>query len=90
VWVSKASYRSGCPVAAAARSAASAASLCASRGSANVRQPGSHRMPKSHFTIIRAKFDLPAGVTAPQTYVYHCHIVEHEDNDMMLAFTVTP
>ena len=43
-----------------------------------------------YFTTIRAKFDLPDGVTAPQTYVYHCHIVEHEDNDMMLPFIVTP
>ena len=41
------------------------------------------------YTTIRAKFDLPAGVTAPQEYVYHCHIVEHEDNDMMRPFTVT-
>jgi FtsP/CotA-like multicopper oxidase with cupredoxin domain len=31
-----------------------------------------------------------AGVTAPQTYVHHCHIVEHEDNDMMLPFIVEP
>jgi spore coat protein A len=42
-----------------------------------------------YFTTIRAKFDLPAGVTAPQTYVHHCHIVEHEDNDMMRPFIVT-
>jgi spore coat protein A len=42
-----------------------------------------------YFTTIRAKFELPTGVTAPQTYVYHCHIVEHEDNDMMRPFTVT-
>ena len=42
-----------------------------------------------YFTTIRAKFDLPANVKAPQTYVYHCHIVEHEDNDMMRPFTVT-
>ena len=41
------------------------------------------------FTTIRAKFDLPTGVSAPQTYVHHCHIVEHEDNDMMQRFTVT-
>ena len=41
------------------------------------------------FTTIRAKFDLPNGVSAPQTYVHHCHIVEHEDNDMMQRFTVT-
>jgi spore coat protein A len=43
-----------------------------------------------YFTRIRARFDLPAGVTAPQTYVHHCHIVEHEDNDMMRPFTVIP
>jgi spore coat protein A len=41
-----------------------------------------------YFTTIRAKFDLPTGVTAPQSYVYHCHIVEHEDNDMMRPFEV--
>jgi spore coat protein A, manganese oxidase len=41
-----------------------------------------------YFTTIRSKFDLPAEVSAPQKYVYHCHIVEHEDNDMMLPFTV--
>jgi spore coat protein A len=43
-----------------------------------------------YFTRIRTKFDLPTGVTAPQTYVHHCHIVEHEDNDMMRPFTVIP
>jgi len=29
-------------------------------------------------------------VTSPQTYVHHCHIVEHEDNDMMRPFIVEP
>jgi len=43
-----------------------------------------------YFTTIRARFDLPTGVVAPQTYVHHCHIVEHEDNDMMQPFTVVP
>jgi spore coat protein A len=43
-----------------------------------------------YFTTIRAKFDLPETVNAPQKYVYHCHIVEHEDNDMMRPFTVEP
>jgi spore coat protein A, manganese oxidase len=43
-----------------------------------------------YFTTIRAKFDLPTGVTAPQSYVHHCHIVEHEDNDMMRPFEVLP
>jgi spore coat protein A len=42
-----------------------------------------------YFTTVRARIELPAGVTAPQTYVYHCHIVEHEDNDMMQPFIVT-
>jgi spore coat protein A len=42
-----------------------------------------------YFTTIRARFELPHGVTAPQSYVYHCHIVEHEDNDMMRPFMVT-
>jgi spore coat protein A len=43
-----------------------------------------------YLTRIRARFDLPPGVTTPQSYVYHCHIVEHEDNDMMRPFTVEP
>ena len=43
-----------------------------------------------YFTRIRAKFELPTGVAAPQNYVYHCHIVEHEDNDMMRPFVVVP
>jgi spore coat protein A, manganese oxidase len=47
------------------------------------------RADPGYFTSIRARFDLPAGVPAPQTYVYHCHILEHEDNDMMRPFTVT-
>jgi len=42
------------------------------------------------FTIVRDRIELPAGVQAPQSYVYHCHIVEHEDNDMMQSFTVLP
>jgi spore coat protein A, manganese oxidase len=43
-----------------------------------------------YFTTVRAKFDLPEGVTAPQKYVHHCHILEHEDNDMMQSYVVTP
>jgi spore coat protein A, manganese oxidase len=42
-----------------------------------------------YFTIIRAKFDLPSGVLPPQTYVHHCHIIEHEDNDMMRPYYIT-
>jgi FtsP/CotA-like multicopper oxidase with cupredoxin domain len=33
-------------------------------------------------TTIRAQFDLPG------LYVWHCHIVEHEDNEMMVPFCV--
>jgi spore coat protein A len=40
-------------------------------------------------TIVRARFDLPSGVSGPQSYVHHCHIVEHEDNDMMRPFVVS-
>jgi spore coat protein A len=43
-----------------------------------------------YFTRIRAKFDLPMDVFPPQKYVHHCHIVEHEDNDMMRPYTVVP
>jgi spore coat protein A, manganese oxidase len=46
-------------------------------------------------TRIRARFELPdegaielpPGVDNPQ-YVWHCHILEHEENDMMRAFEV--
>jgi spore coat protein A, manganese oxidase len=44
-----------------------------------------------YFTTIRMRFDLPAEAIAQQKdqhYVHHCHIVEHEDNDMMRPFIV--
>ena len=48
-------------------------------------------------TVVRAKFSLPstalngAGkLKKPQKYVHHCHIVEHEDNDMMERMVVVP
>lgn len=41
-----------------------------------------------YVTRIRARFALPSGVAAPQTYVHHCHIVEHEDNEMMRPYEV--
>jgi FtsP/CotA-like multicopper oxidase with cupredoxin domain len=47
-------------------------------------------------TRIRQKFDLPedaegSPLNSPQRqYVYHCHILEHEDNDMMRPFEVVP
>jgi spore coat protein A, manganese oxidase len=43
-------------------------------------------------TRIIQKFDLPRGVPipahAPLRYVWHCHILEHEDNDMMRPYDV--
>ena len=36
---------------------------------------------------IVVRFDLPAGKEAP--YMYHCHILEHEDSGMMGQFTVS-
>jgi spore coat protein A len=35
-----------------------------------------------------AKFDLPPLTTLPAEYVYHCHILEHEENEMMRPFQV--
>jgi FtsP/CotA-like multicopper oxidase with cupredoxin domain len=36
---------------------------------------------------ILVRFDHPATPEAP--YMYHCHILEHEDSGMMGQFTVT-
>jgi FtsP/CotA-like multicopper oxidase with cupredoxin domain len=48
-------------------------------------------------TVVRAKFALPSTalnktgqLVTPQKYVHHCHIVDHEDNDMMERFVVRP
>jgi len=43
-----------------------------------------------------AKFELPdadsnisgSETELPADYVYHCHILEHEENEMMRPFTV--
>jgi spore coat protein A len=39
-------------------------------------------------TRIRSPFDLPPGVAGTQKYAFHCHILEHEDNDMMRPYEV--
>jgi FtsP/CotA-like multicopper oxidase with cupredoxin domain len=51
---------------------------------------GHRQVHPGTFTIARGRFDLPTGVYAPQTYVHHCHILEHDDNDVKRPFTVTP
>jgi spore coat protein A, manganese oxidase len=33
---------------------------------------------------------LKAQFTNPVQYVWHCHIVEHEDNEMMRPFRIGP
>lgn len=33
-------------------------------------------------------FDLPPETSTPARYILHCHILEHEDNEMMLPFIV--
>jgi spore coat protein A len=40
-------------------------------------------------TRVIAKFDVPPLTTLPAEYVYHCHILEHEENEMMRPFLVT-
>lgn len=65
-----------------------------SRPTENGRKDTVQAMP-GEVTRIRARFELPdegtiqlpAGVANPQ-YVWHCHILEHEENDMMRAFEV--
>ena len=47
-------------------------------------------------TVVRARYRLPSTALnadgsvrgGEQRYVHHCHIVEHEDNDMMERFAV--
>lgn len=43
----------------------------------------------SEILRIQAPFELPPAASAPASYVYHCHILEHEDNEMMRPFEVT-
>jgi FtsP/CotA-like multicopper oxidase with cupredoxin domain len=46
-------------------------------------------------TVIRVRFapqdgsDFPFDATAGSGYVWHCHILEHEDNEMMRPYIVT-
>jgi spore coat protein A len=60
------------------------------------------RMNPNEVTTVIMKFDLPAdppGVTVPNSlrpgatngkeYVWHCHILEHEEHDMMRPLIVT-
>lgn len=39
-------------------------------------------------TRIIATFNVPSGTALPAEYVVHCHILEHEDNEMMRKYRV--
>lgn len=39
-------------------------------------------------TRIRLRFDLPPGAETPARFVFHCHILEHEENEMMRPLLV--
>jgi spore coat protein A len=56
--------------------------------------PGDPGNGIGNVTRIIQKFELPNGHVIPrgqhETYVWHCHILEHEDNDMMRPYTVSP
>ncbi|WP_162040055.1 multicopper oxidase family protein [Gloeothece citriformis] len=46
--------------------------------------------PPGQVTRIVVKFELPSEETTPAEYVWHCHILSHEDNEMMRPFVVEP
>jgi len=50
------------------------------------------KCPPGFVTRIISKFDLPAGTNVipghRYRYVWHCHILEHEDNEMMRPYDV--
>jgi spore coat protein A len=61
------------------------------------------RMNPGEVTTVDMKFDLPAGTPPPDSprllasygihgaeYLWHCHILEHEEHDMMHALVVVP
>jgi spore coat protein A len=65
------------------------------RAGAAVPAPPAERGPKDtvqtfpgQVTRIKARFDLPAGTTGDQGYVWHCHILSHEDHEMMRRLEV--
>ena len=54
--------------------------------------PGDPDNGIGYITRVIQKFDLPHGAPIPphsaMRYVWHCHILEHEDNDMMRPYDV--
>ncbi|HEX4495201.1 MAG TPA: multicopper oxidase domain-containing protein, partial [Thermoanaerobaculia bacterium] len=56
--------------------------------------PGDANSGVGSVTRVIQRFELPNGASAPPSdappYVWHCHILEHEDNDMMRPYTLLP
>jgi spore coat protein A len=52
-------------------------------------RPGEVTRIRARFELPPGPYVLPSGVSRPQ-YVWHCHILEHEENDMMRAYEVNP
>jgi spore coat protein A len=53
--------------------------------------------PPELVSRIALRFDLPTPLTTvpgtsafPATYIQHCHMLEHEDNEMMRPWQVVP
>lgn len=60
-----------------------------------VAAPATEKGPKDtvlvhpgEITRVRLRYDLPTGTAPPARYVYHCHILEHEENEMMRPLLV--
>jgi spore coat protein A len=56
--------------------------------------PGDANSGVGSVTRVIQRFELPNGASAPPAdappYVWHCHILEHEDNDMMRPYKLLP
>jgi len=46
------------------------------------------KAPPGQITRVISTFEVPPGTTLPADYVFHCHILEHEENEMMRPFQV--
>ncbi|KAL5726970.1 Leucine permease transcriptional regulator [Ranunculus cassubicifolius] len=62
------------------------------RGWKNVfkMMPGTMTTILVRFALIHSNVSYPFDVTAEPGYVYHCHILDHEDNAMMRPLKFTP
>jgi hypothetical protein len=52
--------------------------------------PGQVTVVRVRFSLLSTALNGAGKLVKPQKYVHHCHIVEHEDNDMMERVVVVP